>query len=116
MSEGSAFDISRRMAAKQTSSVGKDIVIDGGALAKLSRSVELLDDPASGQTLPPPERALARDEIAVVILKSRDGKRALDGIAAEFSDMFGAPRKAFLADMIAFIRAFSNRRMLEISR
>ncbi|MGF9562524.1 pyrroloquinoline quinone biosynthesis peptide chaperone PqqD [Neorhizobium sp. JUb45] len=94
-----------------------DIVIDGATVAKLARGVKLREDPVRGQTvLLAPERALALDDIAVAIVKALDGVKTLDIIAAEFSELFGAPKDDILADMIAFIREFSNRRMLEIAR
>jgi len=89
--------------------------ISGDTVAKLSRGVRLREDPVRGQTvLLAPERALALDEIAVMIVKALDGKRSLDDIAAEFSIQFDAPKAEILGDIIAFVDEFSKRRMLDL--
>lgn len=117
MSEDTAIDSGRKANGADEPASANAIVIDGGTIAKLARGVKLREDPVRGQTvLLAPERALALDEIAVAIVKALDGIKTLDVIAAEFSDLFGAPKDEILVDMIAFIREFSNRRMLEISR
>lgn len=91
--------------------------IDGQTIAKLARGVRLREDAARGQTiLLAPERALALDEIAVAIVKALDGVRTLDDIAAGFAQQFEAPKEEILNDVIAFIRDFASRRMLELSR
>ncbi|ATN33406.1 pyrroloquinoline quinone biosynthesis protein PqqD [Rhizobium sp. ACO-34A] len=92
------------------------ITVDGGTVARLARGVKLREDPVRGQTvLLAPERALALDEIAVAIIRALDGKRSLDEIAENFSRQFDAPKEAVLADILAFIREFSNRRLLELA-
>lgn len=92
------------------------VTVDGATVAKLARGVKLREDPVRGQTvLLAPERALALDEIAVSIVRALDGKRSLDEIAEDFSRQFDAPKEAVLADVIAFIREFSNRRLLELA-
>ena len=117
MSEDTTIDAGRDANTGVESSATNAIVIDGDTVAKLARGVKLREDPVRGQTvLLAPERALALDEIAVTIVKALDGVKTLDVIAAEFADLFGAPKNEILVDMIAFIREFSNRRMLEISR
>lgn len=117
MTENSAIDTGGNAGTTEAPAAGSEIVIDGDTVARLARGVKLREDPVRGQTvLLAPERALALDEIAVAIVKALDGVKTLDIIAAEFSEMFGAPKDDILADMIAFIREFSNRRMLEITR
>lgn len=91
--------------------------IDGQTIAKLARGVRLREDAARGQTiLLAPERALALDEIAIAIVKALDGVRTLDDIATGFAQQFEAPKEEILNDVIAFIRDFASRRMLELSR
>ncbi|GEO84134.1 MULTISPECIES: pyrroloquinoline quinone biosynthesis peptide chaperone PqqD [Alphaproteobacteria] len=93
------------------------IVVTGATVARLARGVRLREDPVRGQTvLLAPERALALDEIAVAIVKALDGTRDLDTIAADFARQFDAPQDQVLTDVIAFIREFSDRRLLEILR
>ncbi|MGX5665439.1 pyrroloquinoline quinone biosynthesis peptide chaperone PqqD [Rhizobium daejeonense] len=92
------------------------VTVDGDTVARLARGVKLREDPVRGQTvLLAPERALALDEIAVAIVRALDGKRSLDEIAGDFSRKFDAPKEAVLADVVAFIREFSNRRLLELA-
>lgn len=96
---------------------GTGVVVTGATVARLARGVRLREDPVRGQTvLLAPERALALDEIAVAIVKALDGARDLDTIAADFARQFEAPQDQVLADVIAFIREFSDRRLLEIVR
>ncbi|PPJ47521.1 pyrroloquinoline quinone biosynthesis peptide chaperone PqqD [Rhizobium sp. KAs_5_22] len=96
---------------------GTGIAVTGATVARLARGVRLREDPVRGQTvLLAPERALALDEIAVAIVKALDGERDLDTIAADFARQFEAPQDQVLADVIAFIREFSDRRLLEIVR
>ncbi len=91
--------------------------IDGRTIAKLARGVRLREDTARGQTiLLAPERALALDEIALAIVNALDGVRTLDDIATGFARQFEAPKEEILNDVIAFIRDFASRRMLELSR
>ncbi len=93
------------------------VSVIGATVARLARGVRLREDPVRGQTvLLAPERALALDEIAVAIVKALDGTRDLDTIAADFAREFEAPKDQVLADVIAFIREFSDRRLLEIVR
>ncbi|MGE7368787.1 pyrroloquinoline quinone biosynthesis peptide chaperone PqqD [Neorhizobium sp. NPDC001467] len=90
-------------------------VVTGETVAKLARGVRLKEDTVRGQTLLlAPERALALDDIAVMIVKALDGARDLDTIAEEFSIAFEAPKAQILTDIIAFVDAFSKRRMLEL--
>lgn len=94
---------------------GTGVSVIGTTVARLARGVRLREDPVRGQTvLLAPERALALDEIAVAIAKALDGTRDLDTIAADFARQFEAPKDQVLADVIAFIREFSDRRLLEI--
>ncbi len=94
---------------------GTGVAVTGATVARLARGVRLREDPVRGQTvLLAPERALALDEIAVAIVKALDGTRDLDTIAADFARQFDAPQDQVLADVIAFIREFSDRRLLEI--
>jgi len=117
MSEDTAVETGRDANVGAEPQAANEIVIDGNTVAKLARGVKLREDPVRGQTvLLAPERALALDDIAVTIVKALDGVKPLDVIAADFSKLFGAPKDEILTDMIAFIREFSNRRMLEISR
>lgn len=96
---------------------GTGVAVTGATVARLARGVRLREDPVRGQTvLLAPERALALDEIAVAIVKALDGTRDLDTIAADFARQFEAPQGQVLADVIAFIREFSDRRLLEIVR
>jgi len=96
---------------------GSGVAVTGATVARLARGVRLREDPVRGQTvLLAPERALALDEIAVAIVKALDGDRDLDTIAADFARQFDAPQDQVLADVIAFIREFSDRRLLEIVR
>lgn len=91
------------------------VTVTAQTVAKLARSVRLREDPVRGQTvLLAPERALALDEIAVMIVKALDGERDLDAIAEEFAGKFEAPKEQILTDVIAFVDAFSKRRMLEL--
>ncbi|MEB2847876.1 pyrroloquinoline quinone biosynthesis peptide chaperone PqqD [Rhizobiales bacterium RZME27] len=91
------------------------VTVTSQTIAKLARGVRLREDPVRGQTvLLAPERALALDEIAVMIVNALDGERTLDAIAAEFSVRFEAPKDQILSDMIAFVDEFSKRRMLEL--
>ena len=93
------------------------VAVIGATVARLARGVRLREDPVRGQTvLLAPERALALDEIAVAIVKALDGTRDLDTIAADFARQFEAPKDQVLADVIAFIGEFSDRRLLEIVR
>lgn len=94
---------------------GTGVAVTGATVARLARGVRLREDPVRGQTvLLAPERALALDEIAVAIVKALDGERDLDTIAADFARQFEAPQDQVLADVIGFIREFSDRRLLEI--
>lgn len=96
---------------------GTGVAVTGATVARLARGVRLREDPVRGQTvLLAPERALALDEIAVAIVKALDGTRDLDTIAADFARQFEAPQDQVLADVITFIREFSDRRLLEIVR
>jgi len=91
------------------------VTITAATVIKLPRGVRLHEDPVRKQmVLLAPERALALDEIAVVIVKALDGVRSLDQIADGFAQDFGAPKDQVLADMISFAQEFANRRMLEI--
>ncbi|TCP80697.1 pyrroloquinoline quinone biosynthesis protein D [Rhizobium sp. PP-CC-2G-626] len=91
------------------------VTVTAQTVAKLARGVRLREDPVRGQTvLLAPERALALDEIAVMIVKALDGERNLDAIAEEFALQFEAPKEQIIGDVIAFIDEFSKRRMLEL--
>ena len=91
------------------------VTVMAQTIAKLARGVRLREDPVRGQTvLLAPERALALDEIAVMIVNALDGERDLDAIAQEFSVKFEAPKEQILVDVIAFVDEFSKRRMLEL--
>ncbi|MBD8662077.1 pyrroloquinoline quinone biosynthesis peptide chaperone PqqD [Rhizobium sp. CFBP 8752] len=91
------------------------VTVTAQTIAKLARGVRLREDPVRGQTvLLAPERALALDEIAVMIVNALDGERDLDAIAQEFSVKFEAPKAQILVDVIAFVDEFSKRRMLEL--
>ena len=91
------------------------VTVTAQTIAKLARGVRLREDPVRGQTvLLAPERALALDEIAVMIVNALDGVRDLDAIAQEFSVKFEAPKEQILVDVIAFVDEFSKRRMLEL--
>lgn len=91
------------------------VIVTAQTVAKLARGVRLREDPVRGQTvLLAPERALALDEIAVMIVNALDGERNLDAIAQEFSVKFEAPKEQVLTDVIAFVDEFSKRRMLEL--
>ncbi|MBO0144786.1 pyrroloquinoline quinone biosynthesis peptide chaperone PqqD [Agrobacterium sp. Ap1] len=91
------------------------VTVTAQTVAKLARGVRLREDPVRGQTvLLAPERALALDEIAVMIVNALDGERNLGAISEEFSVKFEAPKQQILVDVIAFIEEFSKRRMLEL--
>ncbi|NWJ25441.1 pyrroloquinoline quinone biosynthesis peptide chaperone PqqD [Rhizobium sp. RM] len=91
------------------------VIVTAATVAKLARGVRLREDAVRGQTiLLAPERALALDEIAVMIVNALDGKRSIDAIAEEFSLKFEAPKDQILADIIVFVDEFSKRRMLEL--
>jgi pyrroloquinoline quinone biosynthesis protein D len=91
------------------------VTVTAQTIAKLARGVRLREDPVRGQTvLLAPERALALDDIAVMIVKALDGERNLDQICDEFSIKFEAPKEQILADVLAFVDEFSKRRMLEL--
>lgn len=101
----------------KTASAPDPVAVSGTTVARLARGVRLREDPVRGQTvLLAPERALALDEIAVAIVKALDGERDLTKIAEGFARQFEAPQDQVLADVIAFIHEFSNRRLLEIVR
>ncbi len=90
------------------------IGIDGTSVFRLARGVRLRDDAARGQTiLLAPERAIALDEIAVAIVKALDGERSLERIAEDSARDFEAPKDQVLGDILAFVREFANRRLLE---
>jgi pyrroloquinoline quinone biosynthesis protein D len=91
------------------------IPVTADTIAKLARGVRLRDDPVRGQTvLLAPERALALDEIAVMIVHALDGEKTLEQIADAFAVKFDAPKEQILGDIIAFVEEFSKRRMLEL--
>lgn len=91
------------------------IAVTSQTVAKLARGVRLREDPVRGQNvLLAPERALALDEIAVMIVNALDGERSLDAIAEEFAVRFETPKAEILGDVIAFVEEFSKRRMLEL--
>ncbi|TWF58425.1 pyrroloquinoline quinone biosynthesis peptide chaperone PqqD [Neorhizobium alkalisoli] len=91
------------------------VPVTAETVAKLARGVRLREDEVRGQTvLLAPERALALDEIAVMIVKALDGVRSLDMIAEEFAAKFEAPKDQILVDVISFVDEFSKRRMLEL--
>lgn len=91
------------------------VIVSGGTIAKLARGVRLRQDPVRAQNvLLAPERALALDEIAVMIVNALDGERTLDEIAGEFAVKFEVPKDQILSDVIAFVDEFSKRRMLEL--
>jgi pyrroloquinoline quinone biosynthesis protein D len=91
------------------------VIVTAQTVAKLARGVRLREDPVRGQTvLLAPERALALDDIAVMIVKALDGERSLDAIAEEFAAKFEAPKEQIIGDVIAFVDEFSKRRMLEL--
>ena len=91
------------------------VTVTGSTVAKLARGVRLREDPVRGQNvLLAPERALALDDIAVMIVHALDGERDLDAIASDFALKFEAPKDQILADVIAFVDEFSKRRMLEL--
>ncbi|MGI2034357.1 pyrroloquinoline quinone biosynthesis peptide chaperone PqqD [Rhizobium panacihumi] len=91
------------------------VTVTGETVAKLARGVRLREDAVRGHTvLLAPERALALDEMAVMIVHALDGVRNLDAIATQFADTFQAPKDQVLADVIAFVYEFSKRRMLEL--
>lgn len=92
----------------------KSVEIGAPTVVKLARGVRLRDDPVRGQTvLLAPERTMVLDDIALHIVRALDGARSLDEIAETFAGQFGAPKADILADMIAFVREFSERRLLE---
>ncbi len=92
------------------------VPVTAQTVARLARGVRLREDPVRGQTvLLAPERALALDDIAVMIVNALDGERNLGAISEEFSVKFEAPKEQILADVIAFIEDFSKRRMLELT-
>lgn len=91
------------------------VIVLGGTIAKLARGVRLRQDPVRAQNvLLAPERAVALDEIAVMIVNALDGERTLDEIAGEFAVKFEAPKDQILSDVIVFVDEFSKRRMLEL--
>ncbi|MGF9566554.1 pyrroloquinoline quinone biosynthesis peptide chaperone PqqD [Neorhizobium sp. BT27B] len=91
------------------------VTVTAQTVARLARGVRLREDEVRGQTvLLAPERALALDEVAVMIVKALDGERDLDAIAQEFSIKFEASKVQILTDVIAFVDEFSKRRMLEL--
>mgnify|MGYP004511738269 CR=1 FL=1 len=91
------------------------VTVSAQTVAKLARGVRLREDSVRGQNvLLAPERALALDEIAVMIVNALDGERSLDQIAEEFAAKFEAPKDQILGDVIAFVDEFSKRRMLEL--
>lgn len=93
----------------------KAVTVTAQTVAKLARGVRLREDAVRGQNvLLAPERALALDDIAVMIVNALDGERSLDAIAEEFSVKFEAPKDQILGDIITFVDEFSKRRMLEL--
>lgn len=89
--------------------------VSGKTVATLARGVRLRDDPVRGRTvLLAPERALALDDIAVMIVKALDGNRSLESIAEDFAVKFDTPVEQILSDVVAFVSEFANRRMLEL--
>ncbi|WP_137387741.1 pyrroloquinoline quinone biosynthesis peptide chaperone PqqD [Rhodoligotrophos defluvii] len=89
--------------------------VTGATVARLARGVRLRDDPVRGRkVLLAPERALALDDIALRILEALDGERSIDRIAADFARAFNAPPEQIAGDIIGFVQALADRRMLEI--
>ncbi len=93
------------------------VTIKSVDIVKLARGVRLRVDEVRGQTvLLAPERAMALDDIAVVIVNSLDGIRSIDEICDDFSIRFSAPRGQIASDVLAFVQELANRRMIEVGK
>lgn len=91
------------------------VVITDSSVVKLPRGVRLRKDPVRDHmVLLAPERAMALDDIAVVIVQALDGVKSVDVLSQEFSEKFNAPKDQIAQDIKAFLTELSNRRMLEI--
>ncbi len=96
-------------------SEAENVAINPADIVKLARGVRLREDEVRGRTvLLAPERAMALDDIAVLIVKALDGVRSLDAICDDFAVRFAAPRDQIAGDVLAFVRELANRRMIEI--
>lgn len=91
------------------------VTIKSTDVITLARGVRLRVDEVRGQTvLLAPERAMALDDIAILIVNSLDGVRSLDAICDAFALEFNAPREQVGNDVLAFIQELANRRMIEV--
>jgi pyrroloquinoline quinone biosynthesis protein D len=61
-----------------------------------------------------PERALAVDEIAVLIIEAIDGTRTLNEISEMLAVSFAAPIEQVSKDVITMCRELWVRRMVEV--
>lgn len=92
-----------------------NVLITDSSVVKLPRGVRLRQDPVRDHmVLLAPERAMALDDIAVVIVQALDGVKSVDVLSQEFSEKFNAPKDQIAQDIKAFLTELSNRRMLEI--
>lgn len=62
-----------------------------------------------GWTVLAPERMFQPDEHAVAVLKLVNGTRTLGGIVDELADMFDAPRRVILPDVVALLDELAER-------
>lgn len=91
------------------------VTIEAGNIVKLARGVRLRTDEVRGQTvLLAPERAMALDDIAILIVNEMDGERSIDAICDDLAKRFDASREQIGADVLAFVQEMANRRLIEV--
>ncbi|KAB2698127.1 pyrroloquinoline quinone biosynthesis peptide chaperone PqqD [Brucella haematophila] len=91
------------------------VTIKAADIVRLARGVRLRVDEVRGQTvLLAPERAMALDDIAILIVNALDGVRSVDAICDAFALEFNAPREQVGSDVLAFVQELANRRMIEV--
>jgi pyrroloquinoline quinone biosynthesis protein D len=81
---------------------------------RLPRGVRLREDKIRKRwVLLAPERIFEVDAIGVAILQRCDG-RGLDEMVRDLSKSFDAPEDAIRPDVIAFVKGFAEKRVLEL--
>ena len=92
---------------------------DGGVseetVPRLGRGVRLRQNKADDSwVLLAPEKMFELDQISAEILKRVDGERTLGAIVDDLAQAFNAPRDEILGDVIAFMRDFAAKRILDL--
>lgn len=81
----------------------------------LPRHVRLHFDPVREKyAVLAPEKVFWPDEVAVYILQLLDGKRDLNAIAGELSEVFDAPHEMIAADTLSFLQLWHELRLVRI--